>query len=56
MGYAVKKQTDIYAPLRKPLGAEDKKRKHQTENGHASSIKKRFLESWTITVTPMRRS
>ena len=56
MGYAVKKQTDLYASLKKPLTAEDKKRKHQTENGHASSIQKRFLESWTIIVPSMRRS
>lgn len=56
MGYAVKRQTDLYAPLKKPLSAEDKKRKHQTENGRASSIQKRFLESWTITVPSMRRS
>lgn len=56
MGYAVKKQSDLYVPLKKPLSAEDKKRKHQTENGHASSIQKRFLESWTITVPSMRRS
>lgn len=33
MRYAVKRQTDLYAPLKKPLSAEDKKRKHQTENG-----------------------
>lgn len=56
MGYAVKRQTDLYAALKKPLSAEDKKRKHQTENGRASSIQKRFLESWTITVPSMRRS
>lgn len=56
MGYAVKKQTDLYAPLRNPLSVVDKKRKHQTENGRASSIQNRYRESWTVTVPPMRRS
>lgn len=44
-GICSKKQTDLYAPLRNPLSVVDKKRKHQTENGHASSIKNRYRES-----------
>lgn len=52
----LKKQTDLYALLRKPLTPEGKKRKHQTEHRCARPILKRFLESWTTAVPPVRRS
>lgn len=54
MGYVVKSRL-IYMLHWERLSVL-KTRKHQTENGHASSLQKRFFVSWTITVPAMSRS